>query len=154
MPRPQRLVSRETALDILKQASYGVLSTVSPEGQPYGIPVNYCFDESENCIFFHCATTGKKLDYITQNNRVSFTVVASEQVIPDRFTTHYESVVLSGRATLVSDRSEIIQRLLQLCDRFSPGISRRDEVIEKSLPAVAVCKVSIEEISGKRNRDV
>ena len=80
MPKPNRLTSREDALNILEQGSYGILSTVSIDGQPYGVPVNYVYLKEENCIFFHCAMIGKKIDNMTANNKVSFTVVLMKRL--------------------------------------------------------------------------
>ncbi|MFW6126469.1 MAG: pyridoxamine 5'-phosphate oxidase family protein [Chloroflexota bacterium] len=39
---------------------------------PYVVPVSYGF--SEGSIYFHCATRGKKLDVMRENNRVCFQV--------------------------------------------------------------------------------
>lgn len=154
MSKPERRISREEAIKILKNGHYGVLSTVSPDGQPYGVPVNYCYSEEENCIFFHCFRMGKKLDNLSANSRVSFSVVGYEHVVPERFTTHYESVIAQGCASLVTDDDEKWDKIIQICEKFSPGVlERRDELIRKSFPAFVICKISVDEISGKRNQD-
>ena len=151
---PNRAISTAEALEILKAGSHGVLSTASAEGEPYGVPVNYCYSERENCLFFHCARTGKKLKNIAENSRVSFVVIGRQTVVPERFITHYESAVVTGRASVVTDRAEVVENLLALCDRFAPGVlARRDAVIETYLPAVAIVKVSVDAVSGKRNHD-
>lgn len=150
---PNRAISTEEALVILKAGSHGVLSTASTDGEPYGVPVNYCYSKQEHCIFFHCARVGKKLDHIAGNPRVSFVVIGQQQVVPDRFITHYESALVTGRATVVTDREEIVDKLITLCERFAPGQGRRDAVIDKFLPAVAIVKVTVDAITGKRNRD-
>ncbi len=150
---PNRAISTEEALAILKAGSHGVLSTASAQGEPYGVPVNYCYSESENCIFFHCARKGKKLDNLSQNPRVSFMVIGQQAVVPERFITHYDSALVTGRATVVTDRDEIVEKLIALCEQFAPGQGRRDAVIEKYLPAVAIVKVTVDAITGKRNHD-
>ncbi len=150
---PNRAISTEEALAILKAGSMGVLSTASADAEPYGVPVNYCYSESENCIFFHCARTGKKLDHIAQNPRVSFLVIGQQAVVPERFITHYDSALVTGRANIVTDRDEIVEKLIAVCDRFAPGQGRRDAVIEQYLPAVAIVKITVDAITGKRNRD-
>lgn len=151
---PNRAISTAEALELLKAGRYGVLSTSSAAGEPYGVPVNYCYSERENCIFFHCAKAGKKLDNIMANSRVSFVVIGREEVAPERFITHYESAVVTGRASIVTGEAEIVEKLLALCDRFAPGVvERRGEVIQKYLPAVAICKITVEAVTGKRNND-
>jgi uncharacterized protein len=155
MTKPSRSVPKEEALSILKAGKHGVLSTATAQGEPYGVPVNYCYSETENCIFFHCARAGKKLDNIAQNEKVSFVVIGYESVVPERFITHYESVVVTGRAHVVTDTEDMNKYLLELCKKFAPDVlNRRDAVIQKYMPAVVICKVSIDAISGKRNNDL
>jgi nitroimidazol reductase NimA-like FMN-containing flavoprotein (pyridoxamine 5'-phosphate oxidase superfamily) len=154
MPAPDRTISEKEAIEILRAGRYGVLSTASADGQPYGVPVNYCYAEKENSIFFHCARVGKKIENLTSNNRVSFVVVGYEDIIPERFITHYESVVVSGKASFVTDEAQKRIRLIQLCQKFAPEVlKRREEVIDKYLPAVAICEISFESLTGKRNND-
>jgi uncharacterized protein len=155
MSANKRFISEEEALDVLKAAEYGVLSTASAQGRPYGVPVNYCYVPEENCIFFHCARVGRKLDNIMQNPKVSFVAVANSEVIQERFTTHYESVVVDGTAQLVEDEAEKIAKMVILCERFSPKVmDKADEVIRKHLSAVAVVKIIIDSVQGKRNQDL
>lgn len=155
MNKPNRAISTDEALVILKTGKYGVLSTASTHCEPYGVPVNYCYSEQEHCIFFHCAKAGKKLDNIAENDRVSFVVIGYEAVVPERFITHYESVVVTGKAQIVHDDKEKTEKLLRLCGKFAPDVpNRRDEVIQKYLPAMVICKISIDAMTGKRNDDL
>ena len=152
MPKPNRLTSREDALNILEQGSYGILSTVSIDGQPYGVPVNYVYLKEENCIFFHCAMIGKKIDNMTANNKVSFTVVLYEKIIQEKYTTYYEGVIAEGTVSFITDEKEKRQKLFLLCERFSPDFSNsRKEFIDKYANETAIYKININEISGKRN---
>lgn len=152
MRRPERRIVDEEARALLKKQTYGVLSVVGEDGAPYGVPLNYFYAESENAIYFHCARSGRKIDAIGSESRVSFTVVGREEIDPLRFTTRYESVIAEGRASLVESDDEKRLRLRQLCDVLTPGAARRDEVIEAYLPRTAIVRIDIECISGKANR--
>ncbi|MCE1252879.1 MAG: pyridoxamine 5'-phosphate oxidase family protein [Anaerolineae bacterium] len=152
--KASRMMPQEEAYKILREGQYGVLSMSAKDGTPYGVPLNYFYVAEENAIYFHCAIKGRKLEYLKENNRVSFVVVGHEQLIPERFVTHYDSVILTGRSSLVAGVEEKTKRLLQLCQSLAPeAVERRDEVIKKMLPAVEIVKIDILEISGKRNRD-
>ncbi len=59
MRRAERAVSVSEARQLLEQGEYGILSTCGPDGQPYGLPLNYCV--LNNAIYFHCALDGRKL---------------------------------------------------------------------------------------------
>jgi nitroimidazol reductase NimA-like FMN-containing flavoprotein (pyridoxamine 5'-phosphate oxidase superfamily) len=152
MSTQKRFISEEEAYAILDRGSYGVLSTVSPDGQPYGIAVNYCCSEEEKCIFFHCAKEGRKLNHISENSRVAFLVVGPNEVIPEKLTTRFESVSVEGDAHIVSDENEKREILLAICRKFAPNKENIDDIITKSSAATAVVKINIQKISGKRNR--
>ena len=95
MNHPGRYISSEEALNLLK---HGTLCTASADGIPYGVPVNYYYDEEEQAVVFHRAVKGRKLDNIRTNSRVCFVVVGDERIIEERYTTHYGSVVAEGEA--------------------------------------------------------
>ena len=90
--RAERAIPDSEAKEILQAEAYGVLSTVSEDGQPYGVPVSYSY--AGDVIYFHCALEGHKLENLSSNNRVSFCVVGKTQVLPDKFATNYESVIV------------------------------------------------------------
>jgi hypothetical protein len=49
--RQDRAITEEEALALLNKAEYGVLSTVTENGEPYGVPLNFCV--IDHCIYFH-----------------------------------------------------------------------------------------------------
>ena len=96
--RQDRLLDEERAMEIIKEGEYGVLSMQAEDGEgAYGIPVSYVWDRG-NSIYIHCAPAGKKLRCIDACHKVSFCIVGKTKVIPDKFTTAYESVVLECTA--------------------------------------------------------
>lgn len=151
---PRRRTTEEEAYRILQAGKYGVLSMSTPDGEPYGVPLNYFYVPQENAIFFHCFLKGRKLDMLKENNRVSFAVIAYEEIVQERYVTHYDSVIVTGAATLITEPEEKSKRLVQLCQVLAPtAVERRDEVIRKQLAAVTIVKISVDQITGKRNRD-
>ncbi len=150
MRRKDRELKNDEAIEILKNNTYGVLSTVSENGYPYGVPISYIF--FNNSIYFHSAIKGHKLDNISNNNRVSFCAVGHTQILPDEFSTKYESVIVFGRAIEVSD-DEKNTILLEILNKYSVDyIEQGKEYIQKASKATKVIKISIEHISGKAKR--
>ncbi len=62
-------------------------------------------------------------------------------------------MIVEGRAVEVEGDAEIRLRLGQLCDALAPGNPRREAVIEKYLPSVAVVRVDILSVCGKAGRE-
>jgi hypothetical protein len=146
--KQERLLPEAEAKQILKAGQYGVMSAVSPDGAPYGVPLNYYYDEAENAIFFHCAPEGLKLSCIAAHSRVCFTVVTRSDIDAPNLTTHYESAVAAGPASIVNSDAEKMRRLEGLCRSLTPSVSA-DTC--RSLHRTAVVRISVESVSGKRN---
>ncbi|ABR50369.1 pyridoxamine 5'-phosphate oxidase-related, FMN-binding [Alkaliphilus metalliredigens QYMF] len=148
--RKDREIKNNEVIQIIENSDYGILSTVSQNEYPYGVPVSFVF--INNSIYFHCATEGHKLDNILNNNKVSFCVVGETCILPDKFSTKYESVILLGIANEVFD-DEKNTALLEILKKYSPDyIEKGKEYIKNASKATKVIKISIEHISGKVRR--
>jgi nitroimidazol reductase NimA-like FMN-containing flavoprotein (pyridoxamine 5'-phosphate oxidase superfamily) len=154
MPRPIRRADRalpdEQAVEILQKGEYGVLSTVSADGQPYGVPVSFAM--ADHALYFHCAVEGRKLDNLASNARVSFCVVGATEVLPDQFATRYESAMVFGKARELTG-SEKRLGLTELLKKYSSGfIEKGERYIDSDMEKTRVFKIEIESLSGKARR--
>ena len=148
--RKDRGMSETEARELLERGEYGVLSTCGPDRQPYGIPLSYCV--IDNAIYFHCALEGHKLEILTANDRVSFCVVGNTEVLPDKFATRYESVIVTGRATEVFDGEKLLG-LQGLLPKYSADfIAEGLNYITAKGAQTRVFRVSMDSISGKARR--
>lgn len=147
MRRWKQMLSREETDKIMREATNGVLSLTDADGEPYGVPLSYAYD-NDGHIYFHCATEGHKTDCIAAGSRCSFCVVAQDDIMPEKFTTIFRSVIAKGRIEIVADEAEMRKGLLLLCNKYSPGIDPQAE-IAKGLSRVSVLRLDIETITGK-----
>ena len=148
--RVDRAISESEAKEILQKGEYGILSTVSIDGQPYGVPVSY--SHTGGIIYFHCAVEGHKLENLSGNNKVSFCVVGKTEVLPEKFGTKYESVIVFGKAFEVLD-DEKHKGLLELLKKYSSGfIGKGLQYIESTGGKTRVYKIVIESITGKSRK--
>jgi uncharacterized protein len=148
--RKDRALSHQEALELLRRAEYGVLSSVDAGGQPYGVPLSFCV--IDDAIYFHSALEGHKLDNIAGNPRVSFCVVGDTAVLPDKFATRYTSAIVFGAAEEVFGADK--QRALEgLVSKYSAGyVEKGRKYIEKMSLEARVFTVRVESISGKARR--
>ena len=149
--RTDRQIPEAEALVVLRAGEYGVLSTVSAQGRPYGVPVNYCV--LDDGIYFHCALEGAKLDNIEHVPEVSFCVVGATEVLPSKFGTKYESCVIEGRASEVFDDQK--QRALEgLVDKYSQGFEAQGRrYIDGLRDQTRVFRIAVLSVSGKARRE-
>jgi len=150
MRRKDRLITNGETFSILEKGEYGILSTVSSDHEPYGVPLNYCL--IDGCIYFHCALEGTIINNINNNPKVSFCVVGKTEVLPDQFGTKYESCIVQGLASesFGEEKQLALEGLVHKYSKnfFSEGL----KYIEKLKDKTRVFKVSIESISGKARK--
>ena len=148
--RQDRLLDEGRAREILLGGEYGFLAMASDRGG-YGIPVNYVTEGGT--IYIHCAPEGRKLRAVEHDGRVSFCVVGKTRPVPEKFTTAYESVVIEGRARVVSSEEERRHALELLVEKYSPDYAAVGaRYIEKSFHRTAIIAIDAERWSGKTKR--
>lgn len=150
MRRQDRKMTDKEAIELLIKGEYGVLSTIGKDLYAYGVPLSYAY--VDGAIYFHCANEGQKLDNINDNNKVSFCVVADTRVIPEKFTTNFESVIVFGKAQISLD-DEKRKGLLALVEKYSPDfIEKGTAYMNSDINKTTVFKIDIEHISGKARK--
>lgn len=150
--RQDRLMEEDRALDLLRTAEYGTLSMIDEEGRPYGIPVNYVWDGKAS-IYIHCAPEGRKLRAISAHPEVSFSIVGRVNLLPSKFTTEYESLVLRGTAHLGLPEEERMHALVLLLEKLSPDdMEIGKKYAEKSFFRTEIIRIDISLFSGKTKR--
>lgn len=151
MRRIEKMLSKEKINNILENTDYGVLCTISANGYPYGVPINYYYD-GEN-IYIHSARTGEKIDNIIECKKVSFSVVGKSEVVPNKFSTDYESVIVFGEA-LEIEKEEKTNALLGLIKKYSPDFYEEGEkYVNRAENKTKVIKIKINHITGKGNKE-
>lgn len=137
------------ALELLKNGDYGVLSMVGDEEYPYGVPLNYAYKEGQ--IYFHSALEGHKLDGIKRNNKVSFCVVGEIEILPNEFSTKYESVIVFGRVEEVKGENEKRSGLLEIIKKYSSDyVDKGIKYIDSDYKKTALFRITIEHMTGKK----
>ena len=148
MRRVDRQMAETEAKKLLGRGEYGILALIDEDGRPYGVPLNYVY--ANDAVYVHCALQGKKLNAIAANPQACFTVVGHNQVLPDKFATNYESVMVFGPAAIV-DAAEKEFALEAIIQRYSADFLEAGHAyIEKFRAATQVVKIGIEHVSGKR----
>lgn len=153
MFRPIRRKEREIDLTATRQLLHssrrGVLAVHGDDGYPYAVPVNYVYDEARDCIYFHGAKAGHKVDAITACDKVCFTVYGNERVKETPWAPYLQSAVVFGRCRLLSPGPEANAHLQQLAIKYYPNAQLVTEEMEKHGKTVQMFEIQIEHITGK-----
>lgn len=148
MRRGKQLLSTEETVNILERRTAGVLGVTGDDGYPYTVPVSYVYKDGK--LFFHCAKEGHKIDGIGRNDKVSFCVIDQDDIVQKTFTTHFASVIVFGRARILTEDDERRAALRCLIEKYSPDYREEGEqVIDDTWNRVCVVEIKIEHMTGK-----
>ena len=150
MRRKDREIQDKKEIESIIQKSSFCRIALSLDNSPYIVPV--CFGYKDNCLYFHSARDGKKINMIKKNNNICFELDIYNGTVksgnPCDWDVKYYSVVGSGRAFFIDDPEEKIKALDTITEHYS---GKSFEYKKDSINNVAVIKVEIEEITGKKS---
>ena len=149
MRRKKQALSPAACDAILQAGTSGVLALSGADGQPYAVPLSYVYHEGK--VYFHCARAGHKLDLLDQNPKASFCVIGQDQVVPEKYTTYYRSVILFGTVRRLTAGEEKRAAILALARRYSPDepAEKVDAEIARYWDALCMLELTPGHISGK-----
>ena len=148
MRRKKQLLSEAETIEILQSCTSGVLAVIGDDDYPYAVPLSYAYKDKK--LFFHFAKAGHKIDSLIKNNKVSFCVIKTDNVIQKTFTTHFRSAIVFGRARILTENGEKKYALECLVEKYSPDyITEGQSEIERDWNRVCVAEVEIEHMTGK-----
>lgn len=153
MRRKRQALSEEEISSILYNGTSGVLALSGDDNYPYAVPINYVYDGKN--LYFHCATSGHKLDAIRQNAKASFCVIGQDQIIPSKYTSHFKSVIAFGQIEIMEDEREKRAAIEKLAIRFAPEDTDRgrESAIARAWDSFFMLKMSIDHMTGKKARE-
>ena len=148
MRRSKQQLPREVAVEILERNTSGVLALSGDEGYPYAVPMSYVYADGK--IYFHSAKNGHKIDAIQRNEKASFCVIDQDQIVPEKYTTFFRSVIVFGRLRLVEDMEEMRRIAAALAMKYSADFKEGiPKEINASIRNMAVLELTIDHITAK-----
>ena len=151
MRRNDRAQDREFSLALIDRCTHGVMALSTGEPVPYCLPLS--FVRVGDDLYFHCAMEGRKLDLMRRSPQVCVTFVGEDRpvfIAPSEYTTYFQSAIVTGTASEVTDPGEKTEALRALCQKVTPEhMDGFTAAAEKSLSVTAVWKVHMETVSGK-----
>ena len=143
--------------EFLNQEHVGRVSSIDENGYPQIIPMNFVY--LNDFVYMHSHVKGEKIDNIKRNNKVGFEVDRELEFLPSYFEdpidasladTLYISIVIKGRASLVTDKEEKTLALNGLMKKYQPeGGYEPIQSTMRVLDGVAVIKVIPDTLYGK-----
>ena len=151
MRRFKQAASEQECQDLLQSAWRGVLSVLGDGGYPYGVPLNFVYDDGK--IYFHCAVEGHKIDALRACPKASFCVLSEPAKNPGEGWNCFTSVICFGHVREISDQAEHDRLLRLLGAKYFPEGYDIDADMVRNAPRALVLELAIEHMTGKHVRE-
>jgi hypothetical protein len=136
---------------ILKSTKY-VTIALSKDNQPYLVSLSHGYDDARNCLYFHCARVGKKIDWIRSNNIVWGQALEDQGYVQGECDHMFASVHFKGRIAFVEDIKEkhmAIEFMIRQLNKSPQAMIAK--LKSERLEAINIGRIDIEEMTGKRH---
>lgn len=153
MRRNVQQLPENECLRILESATSGVLALLGDEGYPYAVPISFVYTEGK--IYFHSAVSGHKIDAINAYGKASFCIIEQDEVVPERYTTKYRSIIAFGTIGVVEDEAEKIKSGVLLGQKYAPyPVQEIEKKVVDSLHRMHMIRLDIEHLTGKEGMQI
>jgi nitroimidazol reductase NimA-like FMN-containing flavoprotein (pyridoxamine 5'-phosphate oxidase superfamily) len=151
--KDKEITDTNTLKNILKLTKH-VTIALSKNNQPYLVTFSHGYDENRNCIYFHCAKEGKKIDYIKSNNTVWGQAMLDYGYSEGNCNHQFATTQFKGKVTLLDDLDEKRQALQCMIRQLEKNpeqmIEKAMKIDAERLKGTAFGRIDIEYMSGKK----
>lgn len=116
--RKNKQLSSEACIEVLNTETRGVLSVLGDDDYPYGMPMNFWYNEEDGNIYFHCGNIGHRLEALQKHNKVSFCVFDQGVKEDNGWAYKVKSVIIFGKIEIIDDMEQITDIVTKLSYRF------------------------------------
>jgi nitroimidazol reductase NimA-like FMN-containing flavoprotein (pyridoxamine 5'-phosphate oxidase superfamily) len=150
MKRSDREIKDQKEIETIIERADVCCIGLSDNNIPYIVPMHFGY--KDNCLYFHCAKEGMKIDIIKQNNSVCFEMDINHTLLktegrPCGWSAKYQSVIGFGKAFIIESFKEKSEALNIITQHYGVDYHTfsKDE-----LEKVSIIKIEIANITGKK----
>jgi nitroimidazol reductase NimA-like FMN-containing flavoprotein (pyridoxamine 5'-phosphate oxidase superfamily) len=150
--RKDREITKSDEMHQVLKATKYVTIALCMENEPYLVSLSHGYDQTRNCLYFHCAPEGKKIIFAKTNPKVWGQAVLDFGVTQE-CDYAYSSVHFSGILSLITDLNEKKHAMKVLIHQVSPDPEvKLAKLKPEKLESVTIGRIDINYISGKSTR--
>lgn len=150
--KDREITDPQTLKKALKTTKY-VTIALCMDNEPYLVSLSHGYDETRNCIYFHCANEGKKIVYIKANNNVWGQAV-QDYGVTDECDYAYTSIHFKGTVTLIDDLNEKRHAIEVMVRQLSENPEKKLAQIKmEKLAKTTMGRINISYMTGKKHRN-
>ncbi|MFX0087091.1 MAG: pyridoxamine 5'-phosphate oxidase family protein [Candidatus Hodarchaeota archaeon] len=152
--RKEKNIDNQNEIKEIIQSTKYVTLAMTKANIPYLVTISHAYDYDNNCIYFHCASEGKKIDYLNENNLVWGQAIHDLGYHEGECNHAFKTAQFKGKVKFIEKYDEKKKALTiminQLEDNPEKVISK--QLKESAIKRVRVGRIDIEYLSGKINQ--
>lgn len=142
-------------LAILEKAKY-ITIAMCKDNEPYLVTLSHGYDRERNCIYFHSASEGKKIDILRVHNLVWGQALLDKGYVEGACDHLYATTQFMGRVAFI-DTVDEKRHALEVMIKARENVSKKEmdaQLTEKSIKGVQIGRIDVEFLSGKKSEKV
>jgi nitroimidazol reductase NimA-like FMN-containing flavoprotein (pyridoxamine 5'-phosphate oxidase superfamily) len=152
MRRTDKIIIDEAELkSILREANH-ISVAMSLNDEPYLVTLSHGYDEDRDCLYFHCAREGKKIDILRANPRIWGQALIDGGYKQGSCDHLYRTTQFHGRVTFIDDQGEkehALRIMIQHLDE-NPEKIIAEQITSHSTDRIFIGRIDIDYMSGKK----
>ena len=153
--KEKEITDEKEMLAILNGAKYVVVA-MCKDNEPYLVTLSHGYDIQRDCIYFHCAREGKKVDILKEQNKVWGQALLDRGYVHGSCDHLYATIHFMGKVTFVENLEEkrhALEIMINTLDDDPQKVLDKQLTVE-STKGVRIGRIDIEYMSGKKSEKV
>ncbi len=153
--KEKAIENTDDLVHILESCKY-ITVAMCQSNEPYLVTLSHGYDRERNCLYFHCAKDGKKIDILNENNLVWGQALLDNGYVQGACDHLYATAQFRGRVVFLDDLEEKKYALDVMIKGLEDDPQKVGEaqLSEKSIQGVQIGRIDIEYMSGKKSAEV
>ena len=152
--KEKAIKSKEEMMATLEKTKY-ITIAMCMENEPYLVTLSHGYSREKNCIYFHCAQEGKKIDILRVNGTVWGQAIQDLGYVPGSCDHLFITTQFRGKVTFIQDIAEKELALKTMIYQLEPDPRKviEEQITESSLQRVNIGRIDIDFLSGKKSKE-
>ena len=153
--KEKEIKDKNEMLTIIEKAKY-ITVAMCKDNEPYLVTLSHGYDRERNCIYFHCAKEGKKIEILMEHNRVWGQALIDKGYVEGACDHLYATTQFKGRVAFVDgidEKRHALEVMIRAREKVSQIVIDA-QLTEKSVKGVQIGRIDIGFLSGKKSEKV
>jgi nitroimidazol reductase NimA-like FMN-containing flavoprotein (pyridoxamine 5'-phosphate oxidase superfamily) len=153
--KEKTITDKNEMLAIIMNVKY-IIIAMCKDNVPYLATLSHGYDRDQNCIYFHCAREGKKLDILIEHNIVWGQALIDKGYVQGSCDHLYATTQFMGRVTFIDDIDEKKHALEVMIKALEndPQMVMEGQLTAEAIKGVLIGRIDVEYMSGKKSEKV